>query len=188
MEDVHYSFVEYAGNNITHWSFLDSADKNHDNILVDRLCGKLFLIADRDEINPDSGIIDKKQKSKRHKELKKKLGNRFYLLQCREIENLLTPNIIINTLNNFKKEDLLKKNLFTYEEYQLEPLGNFIDERFNKILKKKYAAKSGTISNKVDFAKEVVTLINNKNDMSKEAIQLTEKLYSFIGENNSFLT
>ena len=25
-EDVHYSFVEYGGNNITHWSFLDNEE------------------------------------------------------------------------------------------------------------------------------------------------------------------
>ena len=25
-EDYHYSFVEYGGNNITHWSFLDKEE------------------------------------------------------------------------------------------------------------------------------------------------------------------
>jgi len=34
-EDIHYSFVEYGGNNITHWSFLD-ADEGMD---VSRICG-----------------------------------------------------------------------------------------------------------------------------------------------------
>lgn len=45
-EDLHYSFVEYAGGNITHWSFLEDADANHPNIEVERLCGRLFLISE----------------------------------------------------------------------------------------------------------------------------------------------
>src|SRR5690606_38667289 len=47
-EDIHYSFVEYGGSNITHWSFLSESDESIPNIIVDRLCGKLFLITDRD--------------------------------------------------------------------------------------------------------------------------------------------
>ena len=43
-EDYHYSFVEYGGNNITHWSFLD---KEETPINVEKLCGRLFLLADK---------------------------------------------------------------------------------------------------------------------------------------------
>src|ERR1700745_3947929 len=43
-QDLHYSFVEYGGSNITHWSFFtDDAPT-----VVERLCGKLLLIADKD--------------------------------------------------------------------------------------------------------------------------------------------
>jgi hypothetical protein len=44
--DTHYSFVEYSGANIVHWSFLDKCS----GIDVDRLCGKLFLVSDRDKV------------------------------------------------------------------------------------------------------------------------------------------
>jgi len=55
IEDVHYSFVEYGGSNITHWSFLESEDSTHKNIDVDRVCAKLFLISDKDDTeNKDS--------------------------------------------------------------------------------------------------------------------------------------
>ena len=43
IENLHYSFVEYGGGNITHWSFLDD-----EGIDVERLCAKLMLISDKD--------------------------------------------------------------------------------------------------------------------------------------------
>lgn len=73
-EDLHFSFVEYDGSCITHWSFLDEEE---DPIDVARLCGKVFLIADRDE-----------GKEVRYAKLKKSLGKRFHVLPYREIENL----------------------------------------------------------------------------------------------------
>src|SRR5581483_5520307 len=44
-EDVHFSFVEYGGSAIDHWSFLCARNETP-RIDVTRLCGKLFLIAD----------------------------------------------------------------------------------------------------------------------------------------------
>lgn len=44
-QDLHFSFVEYSSSNITHWSFLDKID---DPIEVDSLCGRLFLVTDKD--------------------------------------------------------------------------------------------------------------------------------------------
>lgn len=82
-EDLHYSFVEYGGGNVVHWSFLDEEGPD-----VERLCGTLFLVADSDNAPPGSA------KAKRHETLQKTLGKRFHLLAGAEIENLLTPAIL----------------------------------------------------------------------------------------------
>jgi hypothetical protein len=64
---------------------------------VDRLCGKLFLITDSD--NATKGA-----KAKRHETLKKKLEDRYYCLECTEIENLLTPEVIKAVVANYEGE------------------------------------------------------------------------------------
>ena len=88
-EDFHYSFVEYGGLNITHWSFLDNEEHP---INVDTLCGKLFLIADKD-----------KNKDERHKELEKKLGDRFYCLRCKRVENLLSKEVLLKVIEDYEE-------------------------------------------------------------------------------------
>jgi hypothetical protein len=84
-EDLHYSFVECGGGNITHFSFLDDdeVETSDKRIQVERLCAKLFLITDK-----DSG------KDERQAKLKAKLGDRCHCLEGREIENLLKPEVI----------------------------------------------------------------------------------------------
>ena len=85
-EDIHYSFVEYGGSNITHWSFLDSDDVSHKNINVDRLCGKSFVLTDSD----NAGLNKNGSPSKkliRQNNLEKKLGRqRYHCLSAKEIE------------------------------------------------------------------------------------------------------
>ena len=80
VEDVHYSFVEYAGANVEHWSFDDAHVSDAARIAVKRLCARAFVVMDRDE---------EEAKAERKKRLQKELGNRFYLLARREVENLL---------------------------------------------------------------------------------------------------
>lgn len=188
-EDLHYSFVEYGGGNITHWSFLESKDKDVENIIVDRMCGISFLVTDNDGAgyNKDGSVPSpSKQTAKylRHKELEKKLGERYYLLESREIENLLPPEVIENVIRDYEKNntDLDFKNL-TLSKYQKSKLGKYLDD---KIIgkKRKYSTDSGTIKDKVVFAKKAVSHISDFNQLTTEAKKLTEKIYYFIKENN----
>lgn len=173
-EDYHYSFVEYGGDNITHWSFLDKEDKP---INVDRLCGKLFLIADKDE-----------GKEERHKKLEEILGDRFYPLECREVENLLSKNILWNVIAEYEKVNDVKEleiDDFEESEYKDKPLGEFIEEKIkNRKRKGSYKEDSGTISNKGGFCEKAVKNIKQWDDLSDEAKKITEKLYQFIEDNN----
>jgi predicted ATP-dependent endonuclease of OLD family len=45
-EDVHFSFVEYGGSCITHWSFVDGVKNPMD---IRWLCAESFLLVDRDK-------------------------------------------------------------------------------------------------------------------------------------------
>jgi AAA15 family ATPase/GTPase len=177
-EDVHFSFVEYGGNNITHWSFLENEDKDHANIEVSTLCGTLFLISDSDGAR---GL----KKQKRFDQLKENLGDNFYLLQAREIENLLTPDVLINTIKELEKDDRSSIDFKRIKNgnYTQQSLGSYIEDKVSGV-RRKYAAKSGTISGKVQFAKIACGHIRNIDDLSTEALAIVKKLYDFIKKNN----
>jgi hypothetical protein len=91
MPNYHYTFVEYAGSNLTHWDFSDEfTDHLHDcgmNALL--TSSSVFLIAD--------GDIKTKNKGMRATNLEEKLGEKFFLLECKETENTLPSNIIYHT-------------------------------------------------------------------------------------------
>jgi len=170
-EDFHYSFVEYGGGNITHWSFLDKEDHP---INVNRLCGKLFLITDKD-----------KNKDGRHEELEKKLGDRFYCLECKEIENLLRKKVLLKVIKDYEKVDPRIED-FEESDYKKVYLGKFIDEKLGVGKKRRgsYAADSGTVSDKVGFCKKAIENTKECADLSKEAKEISERIYQFIKENN----
>lgn len=188
-EDLHYSFVEYGGGNITHWSFLDDADPEFPNIAVETLCGKLFLVSDKDgaglkkDGKPDSR---KKKKYERHQQLETKLGSRYFCLQSREIENLLTSEVLKNTIEDFEKKNYPKvvfNKKWSWDFYRDRPIGAFIDKNTTS-LSRVYQADSGTINEKLKFAKRAVSHIKSIGDLSKEAKELCERLYSFIKKQN----
>jgi predicted ATPase len=66
-EDYHFSFVEYQGSNLTHWTF-DEADKSP-KIKANYLCGHSFLIADGDVSS----------KGTRRADYEESLGDRFVI-------------------------------------------------------------------------------------------------------------
>ncbi|MBT2278840.1 AAA family ATPase [Priestia megaterium] len=180
-EDIHYSFVEYSGNNITHWSFLD--DHTVDNgvfnsINEDRICGTLFLITDKDS----------KQKEKRQAKLAEKLGERYYCLDCKEIENVLSAETIKSVISSYEKvtiDELKLRKAFTEECYKNKSLGTYIDEvLINKQRQGNYASASGTVSDKVGFCKRAISSIKTVDDLTEEGKLLCEKLYNFIASNN----
>ncbi len=176
-EDLHFSFVEYAGSNITHWSFLDVVP---DAVLVDRLCGRLFLITDRD--NADGG-----GKKQRHENLRLKLGDRYCCLECRELENLLTPEVIKKVVQEYEGGNA-QLNEFAQQDYKAEGLGKFIEEKVllrAKVRKGAYRTESGSLSDKVGFCHKALTHVRSFDDLSEGARQLTKKLHEFIEKHNS---
>ncbi|WP_374572559.1 AAA family ATPase [Acinetobacter sp.] len=94
MPNFHYAFVEYAGGNITHWSFMDDyATKeealefleNNQGLTAKAITQNILLLADGD----NEGKADRLNEWKT--ELKQE---NVYILPCKEIENTLDPSII----------------------------------------------------------------------------------------------
>ena len=167
-EDVHYSFVEYGGNNITHWSFLD----NDDVIYVDRLCSKAFLITDKDG----------ESKQKRIKKLEEKLGeDRYKCLECREIENILSLQTLEKTIKKFPADSnfVLPNNIIGYK-YQNKKIGDFIRE---KLCPNNSYDVRGTIKEKLKFCKKAIEDMEYA-DMTDLAIRLAERVYNFVIDQN----
>jgi len=176
-QDLHYSFVEYAGANITHFSFLETET---DPIVVERLCAKLLLITDKDDEK-------KGGKAERHKALSEKLGDRYICLDSREIENLLTPAVISAVVKSYEGADTALKT-FDQSDYRDAPLGKFIEEKILLGTKQRagsYQNKSGTISDKITFCQKALENIRKFEDLSPDAQTLTKKIYEFIESLNS---
>ncbi|OPA24173.1 hypothetical protein BHL47_25795, partial [Bacillus cereus] len=181
-EDFHYSFVEYSGNNITHWSFLDEegsdVESTYSSINVDRLCSRMFLITDKDG----------EKKLSRQEKLRKKLKDQFYCLKCKEIENILSRQVLLKVIADYEKvevNNLKFKEEFTEKSYQNKYLGKFIDNKLSiKSRRGAFGSKSGTISDKLSFCKKALSNIKSIEDLSCEAKDLCEKIYQFIKENN----
>lgn len=177
-EDIHYSFIEYSGNNITHWSFLE----NENSINYKALTKKVFLIADND--NPKEGS----SKSKRHEKLKESLNDNFYLLDSLEIENTLSLHVLKNTVAEIERKTLgnlvFSPDIKDDKTYRSVKLGKFLDDRISD-KKIKFSDISGTIGIKIKFCKTALKYLTSYEDLSTEAKDLAKKLADFIKNSNS---
>lgn len=174
--------MNISGGNITHWSFLDDeteADEGHASMNAEKICSTLFLISDKDGDD----------KRPRQEKLKEVLGERYYCLECKEIENILSADTIREVITEYEKgalEHLTNKD-FTQEEYKNKHLGTYINSLFPVRARKRrgsYAADSGTIVNKLDFCKKGIAHITAYDQLSEEAQKLSHDIYNFIKAHN----
>lgn len=173
-EDINYAFVEYGGNNITHWDF--EATESIETINAAGITNRSFLICDNDN--------DSEGKKNRKRKIKEVFQDNFCELTVREIENTISKSVLDRTLfrgenvkykKDFKQKDYTKKNVY---------MGTFIDEHYN--LNKKYSSSrgTGTIIKKLEFAKEISKNIVKYEDLSNQAINLCKKITKFIEDSN----
>jgi AAA15 family ATPase/GTPase len=181
-EDFNFSFVEYSGGNIVHWSFAD--DSGWEKIKSNRISNKIFLIADQDntKAKPDSA------KAKRLSLLHKQLGDNFKVVGGKEVENTLSPKILIETIEKLERNNFINVkydvNKITYEKYKDCYLGKFIKLNFQNLRTRKYEAESGTLYCKLDFCKAAVELILKAEDLSNEGLSIAGAIFSFIEKCN----
>jgi hypothetical protein len=179
-EDLHYSFVQYGGANVVHWSFF-----NEDRPRADRLCGTLMLIADGDTTSSGTPT-----RSGRHAQLRKHLGDRFVVLDCKEMENCLSPEVIAKVVEAYDdKPDACWRKSAKWEDYRYEPLGDYIGRQ---VLAGRRSSRAGdppyadgnSIRDKVSFCRKAIDAMTAWGDLTSEAQRVARAVNKFIASHN----
>jgi len=167
-EDTHYSFIEYGGANITHFDF-GEGDEFAAGIRVAAVCSASFVVAD--------GDIEKR--AKRLAVLRKSLGDRLFVLKCKEVENLLPANIVQAVVVR-RGLDPTQASKISEADYQQPEvgLGKYLDDALGG---DSFAAPSGTVKQKVAFCDDAVREMNETEwNLTLQARQLCDALVSFV--------
>ena len=184
-EDIDYSFVEYSGGNITHWNFIEEIEQVT-QINARFLSQNFLVIADNDFPKENSA------KDLRLKKLERSLGERFYKLPVREIENLLTKETLLQIVKDREKErDIyfepdINCELKKYTQGHIgDILNNSIKFKDDKKKPFKYTyGDSRALYNKLDFCNIALKYLKDYDDISDNAKELTEIIFDFINTNN----
>lgn len=194
LEDIHYSFFEYAGSNLVHYLF-DNEDENvaNEKIKAHFLSNRIFLLSDKDS-NEDE------YKKAKHLELEALSHESEFFEYAHttviEVENLLSKSILKIFFEDFFKIEKIKiqRLRFTEKDYEDLRMGTFISKKINKYLRKKRNLKttSGTLTTyyKNELSDYVLQGVLDKKidwSMIKEneaAKDLTIKIYDFIQKQN----
>lgn len=187
-ENLHFVFTEYQGSNITHWDFSDDVENNGSETPAKRLNRNILLIAD----------ADIEGKGERVESLREALGEAFYLLEYKEIENFIPFDILIDTAkarwetfkqrtdSNIDRFENMKEELFKSNRYGIgEVLERYVDKA-DGLERKFYSDKSGTIKDKVKFCHTAISLMNESDDwkLTPELTSLCETVWDFIESHN----
>jgi hypothetical protein len=194
-EDLNYCFFEYAGSNLSHYVFSKEPDELTDNevrkINSWFLANRIFLVADS-----DSG------KDKKHSKLFREQNDNFiyYQIPVREVENLLSPSVIISELPKiiggrakFDKAAWILATTATpilFKDYKNQYLALFLENKYPSLkFPKTFKGESGTFSTryKVKLAKQVASSVTWA-QMTNEAQNLAESLFNFIVKHNPLLS
>ena len=182
-EDYHYSFVEYQGSNLIHWTF-DSKDNNEDKIEAIFLCAPALVIADGD-------IIKKEDRKEVYEKI---LGDKLIILPCKEIENLIPLEILTSVIRNTRKKkeiDLENLEKVKYNNYSKSKTG--LGAYLNRVLNLNeqnggFGTSTGTIKNKLGFcykAIEVMEKEDNEWSLPEPLQKLCSRVFEHIEETNS---
>jgi len=171
-EGVDFAFVEYGGNNVTHWAFDDNSDDERIN--ASAITNRAMIIVDNDD--------DSAKKRKRKARLQEVFQDRYFELPVREIENTINISVLEKTL--FIGECPVYKNGMERSRKQLNTksayVWKYIDEHY--VLSKKYwnPQKKQPCENKIKFAKAICSNIDSINDLSEEAKTICNAVYCFL--------
>jgi hypothetical protein len=179
LEGLHYTFLEYAGANIAHYDFTLSdgpiSPQALDKIKALSIANRVMLIADA-----DAG------KATRHSQLTAQQHDGFVyrVLPVREVENLLSPSLIVAGLSKLYRNLTFDVTALKQKEYARCYLASYLCSAF-PTMPTSFAAPSGTVHSSVKrrFAEAVVPHITWTN-LSPAAQKTTVELYDFIIRHN----
>lgn len=167
-EDLDFSFVYYAGSLAERLSLLDE-----DGPDVDRMCSRMFFVADGD-IEGKGDRVDR---------LREKLGERFHLLQCREVENTVSAGVLREVIAAWYGNKASELALPKAGDIPGSGLGTLIMEGFDGFLKnEKWAAEDGGLvqRRKTRFADMVREHTKTVADLSPAALAVAEAAVEFV--------
>lgn len=187
--DLHYSFLEYGGSNLSSYNFLDDTEK------VDplRLIGQDFIVI----IDQDAGV----KKQERREKLERSLGPKLKLFDAIEVENLLHPKVLRAVVEDYEGGPVSQFSSVKWEDYRYERLGSYIEKllgddvkRFSKS-RNPYAdvprgsqgslpPEGYTLKSKMAFCEKALVHIRSHEDMTEESLRLAKELFNFIMESN----
>ncbi len=182
LEDLHFSYFEFGGNNITHFTF-DANSIDDQRIKATRLSNRILLIHDLDI-----------GKEARHQLLAKELGDNYYCLDVIEMENLISPAILQEALQECRKNKTKELDIaaLDHTDYYQQPFCQYVSDllkgdmsNLKKIFSKASKSSTSVLYNKADFARIVVSKIKCYDDLSQPAKALTERIHAFILKHNS---
>nr|WP_246024678.1 AAA family ATPase [Pseudomonas luteola] len=189
MENFHYSFVEYQGGTLGHWDFGESDSTVR--LSASNVCSSALLIADGDI----------QTKGERAEILKKELREGFYILPCKEIENILPVEVIhktaeklfdrkkgktIDGLDKERLKGILKKQTDSDLSYGI---GYHLDKCLGLSGKGKgrkvFADESGTVGQKVDFCNKAIEVMGDMDwELTPAIKELCAKIFAHIAMCN----
>lgn len=176
-EDIDFSFVIYGGSNLAQFDFSDNP-RNLD-IKVNSICDKNFVLMDGDVKNKPRG-----------KEIIADKNIQGHLIDCKEVENLVSTKVLKNWVQITFERKLKKLNLQQIQE-ALNKIDLINDAEYEKseqsvgayldnILAVDYFNEKGTIRDKVEFAHFVNGSDEVEAMFNSEGQVLTEKILSFL--------
>lgn len=197
MPNYHYTFVEYAGSNLTHWSFSDDyADHLDDKGLSAKaVASEMLLIADGDIKNKPERVKALQTEFKKEN---------YFILKCKETENTLPKDSIINVAKSkfsrlraeTKKsydilliDEITEENYFDHSEFGI---GKLLDQAIKKptstTTRTAFADGQGvgTIKYKLDFCREIIKDFDDHPNwqLTPKAKELCERIFQHIEKCN----
>ena len=197
MPNYHYTFVEYSGSNLTHWSFSDDyADHLDDKGLSAKaIASEMLLIADGDIKNKPERVKALQTEFKKEN---------YFILKCKETENTLPKDSIINVAKSkFSRlraetqksydilliDEITEENYFDHSEFGI---GKLLDQAIKKptstTTKTAFADGQGvgTIKYKLDFCREIIKDFDDHPNwqLTPKAKELCERIFQHIEKCN----
>ena len=197
MPNYHYTFVEYAGSNLVHWSFSDDYSDHLDDkgLSAKAVASEMLLIADGDiQSKADRVAILKK-------ELK---SENYFILKCKETENTLPKDSIIRVaksrFSRMKKSTTQSYDIALIDQISDKNYFDHADDGIGKLLDvqiknpKSTSSKNafadgdgvGTIKSKLDFCREIIKDFDENPDwqLTPKATELCERIFKHIEKCN----
>ena len=174
LEDTHFSFVEYAGSNLAHWTWENMDSEEGEHINATKVCGQALVIAD----------ADVKGKA-RWNRLTEEGGFTPLITLGKEIESMIPAEILCRVLNHpFEGSYPYEKQVSP--EITIQSICNDLNIEEKRGMPS--FLKSGTLSDY--WKKKLPPLVAKRiketefTDLPVQLQEWTEKIYNFILEKN----